>query len=89
MAEIAQRLANVRHKVLVLSGKGGVGKSTFSCQLAYALAHNPETEVRIVRAGGTDPGWGRACMCAPAGQAAHPHPRTPFPSAFAFRSRSA
>ncbi len=28
----------MKHKVLVLSGKGGVGKSTFSAQLAFALA---------------------------------------------------
>mmetsp|Transcript_20471 Transcript_20471/g.51031 ORF Transcript_20471/g.51031 Transcript_20471/m.51031 type:complete len:389 (-) Transcript_20471:196-1362(-) len=35
---IAERLANVRHKILVLSGKGGVGKSTFAAQLAYGLA---------------------------------------------------
>eukprot|EP00976_Prorocentrum_cordatum_P061028 1176136-Prorocentrum_minimum.AAC.1 len=35
---IAARLSSVKHKVLVLSGKGGVGKSTFSAQLAFALA---------------------------------------------------
>ena len=35
---IAQRLKDVKHKVLVLSGKGGVGKSTMACQLAFALA---------------------------------------------------
>jgi len=35
---IAQRMASVKHKLLVLSGKGGVGKSTFSAQLAFALA---------------------------------------------------
>jgi Mrp family chromosome partitioning ATPase len=36
--EIAARFAEIKHTVLVLSGKGGVGKSTFSAQLAFALA---------------------------------------------------
>jgi len=31
-------MAAVKHKILVLSGKGGVGKSTFSSQLAQVLA---------------------------------------------------
>lgn len=35
---IAARLAGVRHKILVLSGKGGVGKSTFTSLLGYAFA---------------------------------------------------
>jgi Mrp family chromosome partitioning ATPase len=35
---ITERLAGVRHKVLVLSGKGGVGKSTFSALLAQAFS---------------------------------------------------
>lgn len=35
---IAERLSSIKHKVLVLSGKGGVGKSTFAAQLAFALA---------------------------------------------------
>mmetsp|Transcript_34398 Transcript_34398/g.97441 ORF Transcript_34398/g.97441 Transcript_34398/m.97441 type:complete len:276 (-) Transcript_34398:680-1507(-) len=34
---ITQRLEAVKHKILVLSGKGGVGKSTFSAQLAFGL----------------------------------------------------
>lgn len=35
---VADRLSMVKHKILVMSGKGGVGKSTFACQLAFALA---------------------------------------------------
>ncbi|BBN11938.1 ATP-binding protein involved in chromosome partitioning [Marchantia polymorpha subsp. ruderalis] len=38
LAAIADRMSSVKHKVVVLSGKGGVGKSTFSAQLAFALA---------------------------------------------------
>jgi Mrp family chromosome partitioning ATPase len=32
------KLSQVKHKILVLSGKGGVGKSTFASQLAFSLA---------------------------------------------------
>jgi Mrp family chromosome partitioning ATPase len=35
---VASRLKNVKHKILVLSGKGGVGKSTVSAQLTFGLA---------------------------------------------------
>ncbi|KAJ2398279.1 cytosolic Fe-S cluster assembly factor nbp35, partial [Coemansia sp. RSA 2559] len=45
---IAERLACVKHKILVLSGKGGVGKSTFTSQLAFALASDENTEVGVV-----------------------------------------
>lgn len=38
LVSIAERMETVKHKILVLSGKGGVGKSTFSAQLSYALA---------------------------------------------------
>eukprot|EP00388_Colpodella_angusta_P022238 GDKJ01056789.1.p1 GENE.GDKJ01056789.1~~GDKJ01056789.1.p1 ORF type:complete len:376 (-),score=91.96 GDKJ01056789.1:54-1181(-) len=38
VSEIFLKLAQVKHKVLVLSGKGGVGKSTVSAQLAYSLS---------------------------------------------------
>ncbi|KAL0357365.1 UNVERIFIED_CONTAM: Cytosolic Fe-S cluster assembly factor NBP35 [Sesamum calycinum] len=38
LAAIIERMATVKHKILVLSGKGGVGKSTFSAQLSFALA---------------------------------------------------
>lgn len=38
-------MSNVKHKIVVLSGKGGVGKSTFSAHLAHALASDESTEV--------------------------------------------
>ncbi|KAI0504505.1 hypothetical protein KFK09_015457 [Dendrobium nobile] len=38
LVAIAERMATVKHKILVLSGKGGVGKSTVSAQLSFALA---------------------------------------------------
>eukprot|EP01120_Amphizonella_sp_Union-15-10_P017326 TRINITY_DN9594_c0_g1_i1.p1 TRINITY_DN9594_c0_g1~~TRINITY_DN9594_c0_g1_i1.p1 ORF type:complete len:321 (+),score=55.16 TRINITY_DN9594_c0_g1_i1:68-1030(+) len=38
LAEISERMSKIKHKILVLSGKGGVGKSTFSSQLTLGLA---------------------------------------------------
>ncbi|EHA8586290.1 cytosolic Fe-S cluster assembly factor NBP35 [Cocos nucifera] len=38
LVAIVERMATVKHKILVLSGKGGVGKSTFSAQVSFALA---------------------------------------------------
>ncbi|KAJ2077673.1 cytosolic Fe-S cluster assembly factor nbp35 [Coemansia sp. RSA 988] len=48
LSVVAERLRNVQHKILVLSGKGGVGKSTFTGQLAFALASDEEKEVGVV-----------------------------------------
>ncbi|KAK6002915.1 hypothetical protein QM012_001665 [Aureobasidium pullulans] len=45
---ITARLASVKHKILVLSGKGGVGKSTFTTMLGHAFAANPEAQVGIM-----------------------------------------
>lgn len=38
LKEIEARMAAIKHKILVLSGKGGVGKSTMTAQLGYHLA---------------------------------------------------
>ncbi|MCF8033222.1 MAG: Mrp/NBP35 family ATP-binding protein [Desulfarculaceae bacterium] len=35
---LSQSLAGIKHKILVMSGKGGVGKSTVAAQLALGLA---------------------------------------------------
>lgn len=35
---IAQNLSRIKHKLLIISGKGGVGKSTIAINLAYGLA---------------------------------------------------
>lgn len=43
---VKARLSSVKHKLLVLSGKGGVGKSTFTSLLARCLAtQNPDRNV--------------------------------------------
>ena len=42
---ITERLSAIDHKILVLSGKGGVGKSTFTSMLAWAIAADEEIEV--------------------------------------------
>lgn len=38
VADVRERLRDVKRKILVLSGKGGVGKSTVSAQLSFACA---------------------------------------------------
>lgn len=42
---IVENLSNIRHKVLVLSGKGGVGKSTFTAMLSWALSADEDIQV--------------------------------------------
>jgi DNA replication protein DnaC len=38
-ADIRSKMNLIKHKILVLSGKGGVGKSTVSAQISYFLAN--------------------------------------------------
>lgn len=48
MARIAESLQDVQHRILVLSGKGGVGKSTVTAQLARALAQDPSRQIGVL-----------------------------------------
>jgi len=48
IAKIARTLVEVKKKVVVLSGKGGVGKSTVSALLARAFAADDELEVGLL-----------------------------------------
>ncbi|XP_071965926.1 cytosolic Fe-S cluster assembly factor nubp1-like isoform X2 [Antedon mediterranea] len=41
-------MLSVKHKVLVLSGKGGVGKSTFTAHLAHGISSREDTQVGIL-----------------------------------------
>uniref|UniRef100_A0A5F9C260 Cytosolic Fe-S cluster assembly factor NUBP1 n=1 Tax=Oryctolagus cuniculus TaxID=9986 RepID=A0A5F9C260_RABIT len=45
LEEIKEKMQPVKHKILVLSGKGGVGKSTFSAHLAHGLAEDENSQV--------------------------------------------
>jgi Mrp family chromosome partitioning ATPase len=42
---VRERMTHVKRKILVLSGKGGVGKSTFAAQLGWAFASDPNVQV--------------------------------------------
>lgn len=48
LPRIEQRMSAVRHKVLILSGKGGVGKSTVSSMLARTLSLDPNRNVALL-----------------------------------------
>jgi len=45
---VRERMTQVKRKILVLSGKGGVGKSTFAAQLGWAFASDPDVQTGIL-----------------------------------------
>lgn len=48
ISAIAANLAGVRQRIFVLSGKGGVGKSTVASQLALMLASDPSRSIGLL-----------------------------------------
>jgi Mrp family chromosome partitioning ATPase len=48
LAEVAERMKLIKHTILVLSGKGGVGKSTTAAQLAFSLAAREGAKVGLL-----------------------------------------
>lgn len=50
VAEIGQKMSNIKHKILVLSGKGGVGKTTFTAQMAFSFARDENLQVGVLDA---------------------------------------
>ncbi|RIA83977.1 cytosolic Fe-S cluster assembly factor nubp1-B-like protein [Glomus cerebriforme] len=45
---IKERMSSVKHKILILSGKGGVGKSTFTSQLGFAFSNDENIQVGVM-----------------------------------------
>ncbi|TPX36772.1 hypothetical protein SeMB42_g07058 [Synchytrium endobioticum] len=45
---INERMSSVKHRILVLSGKGGVGKSCFTTNLAFALSMDEAIQVGVM-----------------------------------------
>lgn len=48
LPQIRERMRAVDARLLVLSGKGGVGKSTFTAQLAWALASDVQRQTAVM-----------------------------------------
>lgn len=48
LPRIAERMSKVKRKILIMSGKGGVGKSTFTAQLGWACARQRDKQTAIM-----------------------------------------
>ncbi len=48
--KMVKKLSTIKHKIVVMSGKGGVGKTTVAVNLAFALSHRTKKNVGILDA---------------------------------------
>jgi len=48
--QLAENVSRIKYKIVVISGKGGVGKSTVATNLSLALAENDECQVGLLDA---------------------------------------
>lgn len=48
--KMVKKLSSIKHKMVIMSGKGGVGKTTVAVNLAFALAHRTKKNVGILDA---------------------------------------
>lgn len=46
--KIKEKLSKVKNIILILSGKGGVGKSTISTQIALSLSANKDLQIGLL-----------------------------------------
>ena len=46
--QVKEKLVNVKNIILILSGKGGVGKSTIASQLALGLSKNENLQIGLL-----------------------------------------
>lgn len=58
-------MAHIKHKIVVMSGKGGVGKSTVTAQLAFMLAADENVQVGVLDVDICGPSMPRMMGCAP------------------------
>src|SRR3989454_12781000 len=52
--KMAQRMSRIKHKIVVMSGKGGVGKSSVAANLAVVLAEDGSAGIVDADATGPD-----------------------------------
>jgi len=60
---ISRRLSMIKHKILILSGKGGVGKSSVTTNLSLALASDPDKDIGVLDVDICGPSQARLFNC--------------------------